>query len=106
MLDRAADHFGVVDHFIERHGQRAVVALDDHRHAVADENAFDTRRIDQAGHRVVVRGDHRDLPPGFFEAVEFRDGDSLGSHDGPDGLERQIIAYDCILTGETITGNG
>ena len=80
MLDRAADHFGVVDHFVERDGQRAVVALDDHRHAVADENAFDARRIDQPGHRVVVRGDHRDLPAGFFEAGEFRNGDSLGSH--------------------------
>ena len=50
VLDRAADHFGVVDHFVERHGQRAVVPLDDHRHAVADENAFDAGRIDEPGH--------------------------------------------------------
>ena len=47
VLDRAADHLGVVDHFVERHGQRAVVALDDHRHAVADENALDAGRIDE-----------------------------------------------------------
>ena len=50
VLDRAADHLGVVDHLVERHGQRAVVALHDHRHAVADQNAFDAGRVDQPGH--------------------------------------------------------
>ena len=64
VLDGAADHFGVVDHFVERDGQRAVVPLHDHRHAVADENAFDAGRVDQPGHRVVVGRDHRDLATG------------------------------------------
>ena len=51
LLDRPADHLGVIDHLVERHGQRGVVALHDHRHAVADENPFDAGRIDQPGQR-------------------------------------------------------
>ena len=51
VLDRAADHLGVVDHLVERDGQRAVVALDDHRHAVADQDALDAGRVDQPGQR-------------------------------------------------------
>ena len=74
VLDGAADHFGVVDHFVERHGQRAVVSLHDHRHAVADQNAFDAGGIDEPRERVVVGRDHRDLASGRFEAGEFRDG--------------------------------
>ena len=50
VLDRAADHLGVVDHLVERDGQRAVVPLDDHRHAVADEDALDAGRVDEPGH--------------------------------------------------------
>ena len=50
VLDGAADHLGVVDHLVERDGQRAVVPLDDHRHAVADEDAFDAGRVDEPGH--------------------------------------------------------
>ena len=86
VLDRAADHFGVVDHLVERDGQRAVVALDDHRHAVADENALDAGRIDQPRERVVVGRDHRDLTPGRFEAGELGDGNSLGCHAGGSSL--------------------
>ena len=71
VLHGAADHFGVVDHFVERHRQCAVVPLDDHRHAVADEDALDAGGIDEAGQGVVVRGDHRDLASGRFEAGEF-----------------------------------
>ena len=48
VLDGSADHFGVVDHFVERDGQRAVVALDDHRHAVANQDAFDAGGIHEA----------------------------------------------------------
>ena len=76
VLDRAADHLGVVDHLVERHGQRAVVPLHDHRHAVAHQNAFDAGRVDQPGHRIVVRGDHRDLAAGRFEAGELGNGDA------------------------------
>ena len=47
MLDRPADHLGMINHFIERYWQRTVVTLHDHRHAVADQNALDARRIDQ-----------------------------------------------------------
>ena len=47
VLDGPADHLGVVDHLVERHRQRAVVPLDDHRHAVADEDALDAGRVDQ-----------------------------------------------------------
>ena len=80
VLDRAADHLGVVDHFVERDGQRAVVPLDDHRHAVADENALDAGRVHEPRERVVVRRDHRDLATGRFEAGELGDGDALGGH--------------------------
>ena len=43
VLHRAADHLGVVDHLVERHRQRVLVPLDDHRHAVADEHALRRR---------------------------------------------------------------
>ena len=35
-LNGPTDHLGMVDHFVERHRQRVLVALDDHRHTVAD----------------------------------------------------------------------
>ena len=76
MLHRAADHLRVVDHFVERHGQRAIVPLHDHRHAVAHQNAFHAGRIHQPGQRIVVRGDHRDLAAGGFETGEFGNGDA------------------------------
>lgn len=36
MLNRAADHLGVINHFIEGDGQGVLVALHNLRHAVAD----------------------------------------------------------------------
>ncbi len=48
---RAADHLGVVDHLVERHRQRVVVALHDHRHAVADEHCLDAGLDRRAGRR-------------------------------------------------------
>ena len=44
---RPADHLGVVDHLVHGNRQRGIVPLHDHRHAVADENPFDPRLIDQ-----------------------------------------------------------
>ena len=80
LLNGPADHLGMVDHFIERHGQRAVVPLHDHRHAVADQNAFDAGRIHEPRQRVVVSGDDRDFPPRRFERGEFRNSDTVWSH--------------------------
>jgi hypothetical protein len=58
LYDGPADHFGVVDHFVERHGQRAVVSLDDHGHAVADKNRVESRQIQKLGGGVIVGRNH------------------------------------------------
>src|SRR5262249_254046 len=80
MLHHPTHHFGVVDHFVERYRQRALVPLYDHRHAVAYENALDARRVDKPSLRMVVGRDHRNLLAGGFEAGEFRYGDPWWSH--------------------------
>ena len=77
VLHRAADHFGVVDHLVERHRQRVGVPLHDHRHAVADQNAFDARRVEQRRHRVVVGREHRDLLAGRLQGRKTRHGHPL-----------------------------
>ena len=62
-LDRPADHLGVIDHLVERHGQRRLVPLHDHRHAVADQNRVDARRIEHGRRGIVVGRQHADLSP-------------------------------------------
>ena len=66
-----AHHLGVVDHLLQRHRQRGAVSLDDHRQAVADQNPLDAGGIDQAGHGVVVGGQHGDLCPAAFMAANW-----------------------------------
>ena len=78
VADGPADHFGVIDHLFERHRQGGAMALDDHRQAVAHQDAFDAGRIDQAGHGVVVGGQHGDFPPGRFHGRELGDGNLWG----------------------------
>ncbi len=56
----AGDHAGVVDHLVERHRQRGVVALHHHAERVADQETVDPRLVEQAGEGPVVRGHHRD----------------------------------------------
>ena len=74
---RPAHHFGVVNHLLQRDRQRGAVPLDDHRQAIADQNALDARRIDQAGHRVIVGRQHGDPPSGRLHGGELGNGDLL-----------------------------
>ena len=37
----AANHFGVVNDLVQRHGERRFVALDDHRQTIANQNRID-----------------------------------------------------------------
>ena len=73
----AAHHLGVIDHFVERHGQRVAVPLDDHRHGVADQQPLD-QRIEQPGHRKVVGREHGDLFAGRLHGPELRNRDLTG----------------------------
>ena len=78
VLHGAADHFGVVDHLVERDRQRVGVSLHDHRHAVADQDALDAGGVEQAGHGVVVGRQHRDLLAGGLHGPKFGDRDLAG----------------------------
>ena len=82
MMHGTPHHLGVIDHLLQRHGQRVGMALHDHREAVAHQNALDAGRIDQFRRGIVVGGQHGDLPPGGFHRRELgnRDGMLLGIH--------------------------
>ena len=45
LLDGAADHLGMINHLIERHRQRRLVSLHDHRHAIAHQQGVDSRCV-------------------------------------------------------------
>ena len=107
VLHGAADHLGVVDHFVERDRQRVGVALHDHRHAVADENALDAGRVEQRGHRVVVGREHRDLLAGGLHGRKSRNRHSLRVwlHVLPDSKASSIDrtnSYRAVLTWQMV----
>ncbi len=60
-LDRSADDLGVIDHFVQRHRQRRLVPLHDHRNRIADQHGFDSSGVDQPGRGIVVGRQHGDL---------------------------------------------
>lgn len=108
MLDGPADHFGMVDHFVERDGERAIVPLDDHRHAVADENSLDAGGINEPSKGEIIGRDHRDFAVGRFEAGEFGNGDAghVGGGDrGQGNLRRLCESSTSILTVVMRSGN-
>ena len=75
MAHRPAHHLGMVDHLVQRDRQGGGMALHDHRQAVAHQDAFDARGIDQLGRGIVVGGQHGDLLPGRFHGRELGNGD-------------------------------
>lgn len=60
----------MVEHEIERHGERGVVAVDDHGGGVADEADVDPGGVDVDGGGVVVGGDDGDGLPAAVLAAE------------------------------------
>ena len=64
LLHRPADHFGVVNHLLQRDRQRGGMALNDHRKAIAHQNPLDAGGIDQTRLRIIVSGQHGDLLAG------------------------------------------
>ena len=69
------------------------MSLDDHRKAVADQNPLDAGGIDQARHRVIVGGQHRDLLARRFHRGELGNRNLLGvfSHGGGKWLDVGIL---------------
>ena len=51
----------VIDHLVERHGQRGALALDHHPQAVADQHDVDAGPVGQAREDHVVGGQDGDL---------------------------------------------
>ena len=87
---RAAHHARVVDHLVERHRQRRLVALHDHAEAVADEQHVDAGLVDEPREGEVVGGDHRDLLAARLSAGECRHGDASFVHLPPPAVRIRI----------------
>jgi hypothetical protein len=64
------DGAAVVEHEVERHGERGVVAVDDHGGGVSDEADVDPCGVDVDGGGVVVGGDDGDGLPAAVLAAE------------------------------------
>ena len=90
-LRRARHEARVVDHLVERHRQRRVVALHDVAERVADEQHVDAGRVEDAREGEVVGGEHRDRLAAALAPRERRDRDAVlacgfqgdGGHRGP-----------------------
>ena len=72
------DHLGVVDDLVERDPQGRLPALDHGTQRVADEQAVDAGRVEQAGRGEVVGRQHADPPPLRLPRGE------IGDRDRPD----------------------
>ena len=68
---------GVIDHVIQRHRQRRVVAEHDIAERIADQNGVHARFLGQPGRRIVVRGHHGDRDSVLFHLQPFRHGKCL-----------------------------
>ncbi len=82
----------VVDHFVHGHAKRGRLALDHHAERIADEQGIDPRTIEQAGHRPVIRGQHRQGRPAPFCRTKRRHGHGFrGLVHGPiaGGIDRR-----------------
>ena len=80
---RGAPHDGarVMEHVVERHGERVLVAEHDHAHRVADQDARPRRLVQQARHRRVVGGQHGDLLAARLLLLEIGNANPGGAHD-------------------------
>ena len=78
-IDRPPDHFGVVDHLVERHRQRVLAALDHHAQTVADQNPLDSCLVQQSCRGMIVRREHRNLVPVFLEGGELGHRNTFGA---------------------------
>ncbi len=90
-LHGPADHFGMVDHFVERDRQGGRMPLHDHRQRVADQQTLDAGGVQQPGHGEVVGREHRDLFARGFHGRKFGNRHPLnfghGNHSGLVGGE-------------------
>jgi hypothetical protein len=73
----------VVDHRVERDGQRGLMPKNDRCERIADEDDVDAGAIEQAGHRRVVRRQHGDLLARLFLLTEFRNANAAAAHRVP-----------------------
>ena len=67
----------MVDDLVDRDAQGRFPALDDRAERVADQNAIDAGRVDQAGRREVVSRQHGDPAALSFHVEKIRNGDRL-----------------------------
>src|SRR5581483_2196429 len=73
-LDAAGYAACVVNHFVQRHGERVLMALHHHAERVTNEYAVYSGRIEQTCHRVVVSRQHGKPHAARFGRQEIRDG--------------------------------
>lgn len=69
---RASNGAGVIDDFVDRHGERAVLATHRHREAIAHQERIDSADVEDSGERKSVRGQHRDRLPRSLHPREIR----------------------------------
>ena len=79
----AHDRAAVVDHLVERDGERRVVALDDHAERIADEQHVGAGFVEEPRERGVVGGEHGDLLAALLHLPQGVDGDALRLHSAP-----------------------
>jgi hypothetical protein len=85
--DGSRHDLAVVDHLLERGGDRGGATGDDHRHTVPDEHAIHPRLVGEAAGGPVVGGDHRKRPAALPGRGQVEHGDparraGLGRHGG------------------------
>ena len=90
--DGLDDRLAVVDHLIERDGQRGDVARHDVRGRVADQDNVHTGAVNDLRHRVIVSREHGDLLAALLHLVEPVGGDLTAvvcygcGHDGAESF--------------------
>ena len=85
-LGRSRDRAGQEQHLVERHRQGRVVAENDHRRGVADEDQVDSGRVREPRAGRVVRGDHDDLLATRLHLEELGESQLSGCGSGRAGL--------------------
>ncbi len=91
-LHAAPDRTRVVDHLVERHGERGVVAEHDLGEGVADEHDVGAGLVDQPRKEDVVCSERDDLLAALLHFEELADGD-LPLARGPVGAHRSQPAW-------------
>ena len=77
----ARDGPAVMEHVVERHGERVLVTEHDHADRIADEQRVNAPLVEQTRHRRVVSGQHGDLLAARLLVLEIGNANPGGAHD-------------------------